>query len=325
MPSKDRYLSDLMEAYLAALQRNNRGSPTTARKYRKVLTLATNAWLEAGLEATPKRVGEEEIEHLLHEAWAHLEWSTLRWQVSIINGYLKWYQNRTVERMLLSWPADDRVHVDWVSPEEAVTLLDGTTGVQRLIVHLELRLWLRRCEVLRLTVQDVSPGILDVLGKGKCGGKRRTLAWAPETMGELVLYADQRNRMIAEAMECDPCAKVPDALLIWRKGGTLGAYHATAVDNLVLAAGNRCGISRPLSNHMLRRGGARIAYYAGMELEEISAGLGHRDVRTTIRYLGLTVDDLAKGQEKCRDYLDQVRKGMVPEAKPAPPFALISR
>ncbi len=35
--------------------------------------------------------------------------------------------------------------------------------------------------------------------------------------------------------------------------------------------------------------------------------LGHADTQTTMIYLGLTLDDLAKVQEKRDDYLDLIR------------------
>lgn len=56
--------------------------------------------------------------------------------------------------MQIAWPQDGRTRVDWLSPEEAVRLVDAAQGVERIVVHLELRLGLRRIEVLRLTVKD---------------------------------------------------------------------------------------------------------------------------------------------------------------------------
>jgi hypothetical protein len=38
--------------------------------------------------------------------------------------------------------------------------------------------------------------------------------------------------------------------------------------------------------------------------------LGHADTRTTMLYIGLTLDDLTKVQEKRDDYLDIIRMKM---------------
>ena len=50
-----------------------------------------------------------------------------------------------------------------------------------------------------------------------------------------------------------------------------------------------------------------MMFYSGVEITEISKMLGHADTAMTMIYLGLTVDDLAKAQEKRDDYLDMVR------------------
>ena len=48
-----------------------------------------------------------------------------------------------------------------------------------LLVHLELDLCLRRVEIMRLKVHDVHGDRLDVIGKGKMGGKPRTVSLVP--------------------------------------------------------------------------------------------------------------------------------------------------
>lgn len=326
MPNKERYLDDLIEDYLDALQRHNRGDPeTTIPRYRRIIKSAIKELELEGLGATPAKIGEDEIDYLLHEAWGDLEWSTRRWQTSIINGWLRYKGNDTIEKMLLSWPEDMRPNVDYVSPEEAIAVLDAAEGVERIVVHQELRLWLRRCEVRRSKVTDVGEGYLEVLGKGRCGGKHRTIAWAPETCEELMRWADLRNTMIEQARTINPKVIVPESLAIWRKGGTLGSYHNTALDNMILRVGEKAGISRPLTHHMLRRGGARIAYLAGTDLYVISEGLGHRDEKTTRLYLCLTIDDQASGQKKSYDYLMKVRKKMAQGCKPRPFSPMIMR
>ena len=51
-------------------------------------------------------------------------------------------------------------------------------------------------------------------------------------------------------------------------------------------------------------------YYAGVPLEDNTEAFGHADIKTTMRYLGLTVDDLSKAQEATLSYLDRVRNGI---------------
>lgn len=49
---------------------------------------------------------------------------------------------------------------------------------------------------------------------------------------------------------------------------------------------------------------------AGVPLVDIAEAFGHSDVKTTMRYLGLTIDDLSRAQATTLSYLDQVRNGM---------------
>ncbi|HHT74723.1 MAG: tyrosine-type recombinase/integrase [Methanomassiliicoccaceae archaeon] len=65
-----------------------------------------------------------------------------------------------------------------------------------------------------------------------------------------------------------------------------------------------------VSNHVLRRSGARMMIYAGAGIVDVSTMLGHADTRTTMLYIGLTLDDLTKVQEKRDDYLDIIRMKM---------------
>jgi len=45
-------------------------------------------------------------------------------------------------------------------------------------------------------------------------------------------------------------------------------------------------------------------------LVDIAEAFGHSDVKTTMRYLCLTIDDPSRAQERTLSYLDQVRNGM---------------
>jgi site-specific recombinase XerD len=80
---------------------------------------------------------------------------------------------------------------------------------------------------------------------------------------------------------------------------------------MIKSVARKAGIpEEDVSNHVLRRSGARLYLGAGGKIEEISVMLGHTDTRMTMRYLGITVDQLRKLQEIRDDYLDLVRMRM---------------
>jgi hypothetical protein len=51
-------------------------------------------------------------------------------------------------------------------------------------------------------------------------------------------------------------------------------------------------------------------HYAGVPLVDIAKAYGHAHTKQTIRYIGLTVDDLLKAQATTLTSLDQLRNGM---------------
>lgn len=96
--------------------------------------------------------------------------------------------------------------MNWFSRKEAVALLDAAQGPENPLIHLELRLMMRRLEVRRLTMQETMVGAMDVHGKGRYGDMWHTLAWAPETLGMLLQWKEIRERLITKARVENPKA-----------------------------------------------------------------------------------------------------------------------
>ena len=292
---------------------------------------------EAGLEVTPRKIGEKEIEFLL-DHYKHLDTDTQKWMFNILNGWLKFKKNFVYEEMMVSWPSETRTNIDWLSPEEALAMLETAQGVERIVIHLEVRLWFRRCEVQRVLTKDVSElkdpvsgqdylleGMISVRGKGRGGGKWRTVAWAPDTREEVAYYNMLRAEMVERARQYhstswrtgkrarpkEPFVE-PEEWVINQKGRTARGYSESGIDNMVTGVAKRAGIQRRIGNHTLRRTGARLAYYAGVPIAVIMETLGHTSEKQTMRYLGLTVNEGAKGQQKVYDYLQGVKKKIDP-------------
>jgi site-specific recombinase XerD len=79
----------------------------------------------------------------------------------------------------------------------------------------------------------------------------------------------------------------------------LEAYGETAIYKMIENVARKAGIPEDeVSDHVLRRSGARFYLEAGGTIEEISAMLRHEDTRITMRYLGITMDHLRKLQER---------------------------
>jgi site-specific recombinase XerD len=324
------YAISTIDHYLGKKVRAGRLSQENADSYRTRLIIAVDSLIAAGLENTAKRIGEREVEHLLNVTFGTERANgserpkSKRWDICIVNGWLKFYKNEVMKDMMLTWPADERVHVDWLSFEEAVAIQEAAhSPVEKFVIHMELRLWTRRVEVRRLETQEVQAiamedplsdmtfdGVVEVNGKGRGGGKRRTLTFTPVTKGLVEEYNRYRVGLIMEARERDPNVMVPKEYLIYRRGKRLSAYSESGLDSIVMRVAKRAGIKRKVLNHTLRRTGARIAYFAGVPLVEIMVGLGHRSEKETIKYLGLTVNELGRAQAKIHDFFEKVKQRM---------------
>ncbi len=310
MPRYTAVLNTRIEQY-AELLRRKRRAPKTITDYSRLLRQAMNAWHAAGMEWAPSKVGEEEIDYLLNEVYTEIDPMTARLQVAIIGTWLKRMgSNPIVEVMELEWPQDERINAKWLSPQEAKALMDGAVGMERIMVHLELCCLLRRCEVMRLRVQDFRDGAIDIWGKGRMGGKRRTIPYHPKTWQELEQYMELREALITRVREKDPTAEVPDAVMIYERHGRLGAYGKSALDIMLKEAGERAGIPEDRRcHHVNRRTGARILHLCGKRTRVIMKILGHSSEEQTIRYMGLNLDDMSDAFQGADEYMEFLQTG----------------
>ena len=293
--------------------------PGTITEYRRLLGHTLDALDIAGLRASPSKIGEDEIYFLRDEYYAHLDPVVNRRQIRILGTFLKHYDDNIVEKMHLAWPQGTRSTVKWLSPEQAMLLLDAAEGMELPLIHMELMLCMRRIEVKRMTINDVKWNLIDVLGKGKGEGKWRSIPWAADTVKVLKRYSVLREEMIKKALEHDPTAVIPESFLLYcNYGWKLGAPQDTAIDSMIKKAADRAGIPREeVSNHVLRRTGARACLEAGGSIEDVCTMLGHADTKTTMLYLGITTERLEKLQERVGNYWDSVRLRMKAEPRKA--------
>lgn len=299
-------------------------APSTVKGYMCALRDGAKRLYNAGLEVNPRRIGQAEIDYL-KVSWSVSEDGTpnlhnyvvenlIRWRL-----FLKWAGNKQVDK--LYWPKrrDERPRADWLKPHEAKLVRDSAVGLERILVHCELDLGIRRIGVLRLKVSDFragSPPAIYVLGKGKNGGKGRELPWAVNTATELDRYLEIRNGQIAKAKAKNPNVVIPDNLLIYEVGGRLEPYKRSALDKCLKELGERLGLK--FSHHTLRRTFGRIAYFAGVPIGKIRAIYGHKDEAQTWRYIDLKPDDFAEPMHNIARYYETVKipeKGISDESQ----------
>ena len=172
-----------------------------------------------------------------------------------------------------------------LSPDEVSALLRAWPGSgyaayrNRVAVLTLLDTGLRVAELCSLTVGavDLAAGTATVMGKGR---KERLVPLSMPLRSEL-----RRFMRVREAM------RLPSTFLLASSRG--GAWATNSVEQAFRRAAVGVGLDparvRP---HNFRRTAATTLLRQGASLEHVRAILGHSDVSTTARYLGLDVGDL---------------------------------
>ncbi len=189
----------------------------------------------------------------------------------------------------------------WLKPGELGQLYRSARGVERLLISLEGFNGLRRVEVLRLRWLDVdlSARRLHVLGKGRNGGKWRTIPMFPTT----------ERIMLATSDGQPPEARV---LPVSRSGADLILQRA-----VVRAGFTQTGVR--VSHHDLRRTFGRLANTAGMDLVQLKNLYGHSSLDQTVHYIGLDEDRMREGLDRLARLLhSELARGRPSIAEPNP-------
>ena len=246
--------------------------------------------------ASTDAVTAEDVEALKGAGfWAN---STLHTNLVALREFLRWAGNPLSEDPDV-WlaPGGQAINRRWLTAAQLGALYSAAQGRERVVVALEGFNGLRRVEVLRLHVRDLDLTLpnptMRVLGKGRHGGKYRTIPIQP------VAYA-----VLVEAT-------------IGQPGTTaIFPYHERTADHDVRRAALRAALGVKVSGHDLRRSFGRIAYQAGVTLVDLKYLYGHESVDMTAHYIGLDDDAARRGLnafgEAMRPFIRQVEMGAGP-------------
>jgi len=207
--------------------------------------------------------------------------ATLATHLVALRRFLRWAGNPLArDRAVWAIPSGTPSRRRWLSQEQLVRLYRFARDRERAIVALEGFNGLRRVEVLRLRHQDVdvAAGRLRVLGKGRHGGKWRTVPLSAETARALLVL---------------PKPATPSQLLL--------PLSRSGADLLLRRAARRAGFPEDglrVSHHDLRRTFGRLAHKAGMDLVQLKNLYGHTSLDQTVHYIGLDEDEMRAGLER---------------------------
>jgi integrase len=203
---------------------------------------------------------------------------TLKTKFSVLRGFLRWANNPLSDGRNPVWrlPAGFVDRRTWIDRDEMLALYRGAAGRVRVRVVLQGFNGLRESEVRRLRTRDLSLGLprptLTVRGKGRFGGKYRTIPMDPMTRAVLVDW-------------------------VTGKGPDEGLYPVghTVADGELAGLGRSVGISVRVTGHVLRRSFGRLAYQAGVPVPTIQRIFGHVSLDQTLHYIGVGQEEMTEG------------------------------
>lgn len=203
--------------------------------------------------------------------------------------------------------------------EEVMRIMEAVSGSTGLILRLLYGTAMRIKECLRLRLKDVDFANNQILiydGKGnkdafvplpkslreellQLATQReaqhlkdkqigRGWVWLPESLGRKYpkwhFASDCQYLFASERFSKDP------------RSGNIGRHHITpeAVQQAMASACRKLGIRRRFTPHGLRHAAARFAERNGTPISEIQRWLRHKDVETTMRYLGMGESRIAR-------------------------------
>jgi len=313
MPRNVKLPENCIKKYVSEARRSSK--KRTYDQYQTVLLKITNDLRNNGFDPSPYHMDERIIQFLLDVIWKNKEVSTRRWNTYILSRYLKFYKNKTIEKMDLKWPQDMRPNVDWLEDDETALLLNSCkTTLEEVVIHLELCMGLRIAEVCKLRVKDVHFGrmpYIDILGKGKGDGKWRSVYFHEDSEELFLRWLVERSEIINSVKKCRPNWTEPEEFLIWthyKNKPDAGPFSPTghSIDRAVIhKVRERLGIQ--FTNHTLRRTFGRMLYHADVPVATISNMLGHDDIATTLLYIGVNMDDMSLAMGKLAIYQKSIK------------------
>ena len=293
-------MTDYVEQLVLFLEDRKEYSPRTVRFYREQSGLVLRNLARINPDANPENLSLDDLKSLVSHLRREYAVSTQKDYLIALKRMCELNDNQVFTKYRVMFPTDVRPNVDWLTYGQAQEILNvWKMPIDDMIVTLELLHGLRRVEVIRLRLQDIhiEEGYLEIRGKGRAGGKLRTVPMNPDFPRAFERWMEVRNEMVARADPGQHC----DNLLCYERRGKLRQYEeikGRAIDDHLQELSDRLGIE--FSNHTLRRTFGRELHRSGVDIVVIATIFGHTSTTQTMKYLGLDLDDMADAMNKLR-------------------------
>lgn len=192
-------------------------------------------------------------------------------QNTIINA-IKFYLEKVLglprTKYDLTRPKKNKTLPDTLSEDDALKVIDALPNLKhRVILNLLYSSGLRRCEIIKLRIEDIRSQTMQIFVKGSKGRKDRTTMLAETTLALLREYY-----LIYK----------PSYWLFEGQSG--GTYSTSSVNKIFRKAAAMTNIAQWATPHTLRHSFATHLLMANVNLRYIQSCLGHESPETTQIY-----------------------------------------
>jgi integrase/recombinase XerD len=229
---------------------------------------------------SPERLGPEQVRdyllHLMNDKQANTNTvlfnrAALRF-VYVSTLKQKWFDDE------IARPKRRPTLPPTLSVEQVTRILDHTRNLQHWTILATFYATALRCNELRhLRVADLDSQRMVIHVREGKGGVAREIALSPVLLEHLRVYFRWRR---------------PTDWLFPSKMRHNEPLDDGSIRHLCRNAGKRAGIERPVFPHLFRHACATHMLDAGADLRTIQVLLGHADIRTTARYLNVSLQRL---------------------------------
>jgi len=267
-------------------------------------TIASYRWaLRSAASRISKPLSDVTSRDLLELA---LAWKRNDQLLSHLRTFLRWCGSSMATRVPRGIPPDSRRRLVWYTVAELEAVVDACrTPRERLLIHLACELMFRRIEIERATWDWFKETHVWILGKGRHGGKPRTIPYHPYTRVILNAFISTPKPQInsggisSNISRPTPASRTTSSTTSKSlpASASLVRLRRSALDKELKRIGARVPLN--LQFHALRRTGGRLFVQAGVRagkhplqvLNELRGIYGHEDLRTTMRYIGWELEE----------------------------------
>lgn len=304
-------LTEATDKFLRYLKNTKNVSPYTIRNYSRSLNLFINSIGDIEL----KKINLNNIDDFREEIFAiksrnsgeQISRATQNLYLVSVRSFLKFCHKRNLEKNILSPEKIELVKLNsrdvaGISMEE-LELLRNFRGKKDeqlatrddAIIEMLFSTGLRISELVALNRENVNlkSREFSVIGKGR---KIRLVFLTNKAAELLQKYLDLRTDNFAPLFLNSKFRGNP-----LEKNGECRRLSRTSIEIMIRDRGRKCGITRPVTPHVLRHTFATTLLRNGADIRSVQEMLGHSNISTTQIYTHVANADLKKVHEKFLD------------------------